>query len=252
MSKPTFLSIPVELRLEVYKHIPTGPLILCCPRPGRYRDRVDEELASGRKSSSCPRPSTYLHIPVNQPVLSLGVLHVCRQIRAEAIWVLYKRVYLGSTSILVESRHIFDLERSILSSVREASIDIPDDSIWVDHWLRYTSPFGSLKHLKLFLETDAGLLPPAKKKFAVLCDELISFQRMFLFRRFPNLSMNVDVTLTIKLTWSSDPPPRSDQPPRPDPMRGIRAPSPPQHQEGSYPDAQSSYLPRLTSTGIRV
>ena len=225
MSKPTFLIIPLELRQEIYKHLPSGPLALCCPKPGRYLDTPDTQQVPSMRLFPRPKPSSYLHMPDNQAVSSLGIVRVCHQIRDEAIPVLYERVYLGSNSILHKSVHLFRLDRLILSSAREASIDIPDNTMMLNYWLTYVSPFRKLKHCKLFLQREKGQLTLAEKKATILRDNLIDLKRDSLSSKSPIPSLELKVTLSIRLIRSSDDPPPCDS------VEGMLMPSPLQHHE---------------------
>lgn len=216
MAKLTFLTIPVELRLKIYKYIPTGPLILGCTSPPNNRDSAEARgmrfftRPPGMRFFNPPKPRKYLHQPDNQPVSSLGILRVCHQIRDEAIPVLYERVYLDSNSILVSSFRVHRLDDLMISSIKEASMDIPDNTRTLDYWLTHVSAFRNITDCKLFNESHIGSICLRETKAAVLQDELFDFLSGLSSSTSIIPMLKLKVTLTIKLVWSSDPPPEDD------------------------------------------
>ncbi len=174
----TLLTLPLEIRLQIYEYLHGGSLALRRP-----------------KSTIIPLVAR-LHLPS-----SVAILQTCRQLRDEATPVFYKSVFLGEAITLSES-YLPGMNRLCRGSVQEALIEGAQNTSTFCMWLRSGNPFSNLKRCKISLESGFPVIPPIPEgKIAVLELELANCQRVFFSPYFTKRPMpSVEVELTIYLT----------------------------------------------------
>ncbi|KAI0205395.1 hypothetical protein F4808DRAFT_283011 [Astrocystis sublimbata] len=103
----TLLTLPFEIRLEIYAHLltaPSHPLITSPPSPPDVTlpSLPSPARPSSSSSSSSPRPSAPFFSPQAPPhPLYPNILRACRQLHAECTPVLYSsNTFLAHTSLL--------------------------------------------------------------------------------------------------------------------------------------------------------
>jgi hypothetical protein len=174
--KITFLTLPQEIRFAIYEYLLSGSLAIRRP--------VLKALP---------------HVQNIQPDYHIAILHTCRQIREEAIPILYRSVFIGSCERLHASGSPV-LSAMCNASVRVAFCDVPDTPLLFRTWLDFRNPFPNLKHCKLFTKKKLPFLNPSSEgKVSVLGQRLQSFQRGFFDPPRPLIEMKLD--LTVYLSW---------------------------------------------------
>jgi hypothetical protein len=92
-AKPTFVTLPLEIRLNIYKHLARGYLRVCHPQYQSLSAHEKLVLLAYRKGGKEPP-----FIPGLDAKLHRSILPACRQTHNEAAPVLYRRVLLIHTS----------------------------------------------------------------------------------------------------------------------------------------------------------
>jgi hypothetical protein len=160
--KPTFLTVPLEIRLEIYNYLPIEAMLPLRP------------------------PATPFSLPAYKhkvpPASNIAVLRTCKQVLFEATPIFYRSVYLGSASTIFDT----DLRRFrplIRASIKEITFDIPDEPSRFRIWLTYIGrPFPNLRHCKLFLRSVIlGYWPPTQMKIEVVRNHLNNIQEGLFF-----------------------------------------------------------------------